>query len=308
MVSGGSPEAGIRGFASLGRLRRRIEPGSPAWYFRRDVAGMAGLIFVVLIVLAAILAPVLAPYPAQGRGLPHPSTILQNPSWSHWMGTDELGRDVLSRVLFGARSSLTVGFVVVALGASFGTALGAIAGFAGGLVDEVIMRITDVFLSFPPLLLAISLAAALQPSLKSEIIAISITWWPWYTRLARVQAVSVRERRYVYAARTMGARPSGIIWRHIRPNIIEPIRVQAALDVGSAILAASALSFLNLGPQPPIADWGVMIANGRDYVLAGAWWLSVFPGLALFLTALATNLVADSFSAATNEQVGMHPL
>ena len=287
------------------RLRRKLEPGSAAWYFRRDRAAMVSLGILCVIVLAAVFAPWLTPYADQGRGTPDSASILLGPSLSHPFGTDDLGRDVLARLLFGARSSLTIGVVVVAFGAVFGSTLGAIAGFAGGWVDEAIMRVTDVFLSFPPLLLAIALAAALEPSLKSAIIAISITWWPWYTRLARAQAVSVREQRYVLAARTMGANPVTILRRHIGPNITGPIRVQAALDLGAAILAGAALSFLGLGPQPPAADWGLMIADGRQFMVGGHWWMSVFAGLAIYATALSSNLVADGFDAMTDPRAGM---
>ena len=162
---------------------------------------------------------------------------------------------MLSRVIFGARSSLTIGLVVVAISVVLGTALGAVAGFAGGVLDEVIMRFTDIVLSFPPLLLAIVLAVTLTPSVQSAIIAIAATWWPWYSRLVRAEAVSVRERHYVLAARSLGASPLVLLIRHVIPNILGPVRVQAGLDLGAAILTGASLSFLGLGPQPPVPDW-----------------------------------------------------
>jgi peptide/nickel transport system permease protein len=279
------------------RLRPRVVPGSGLWYFQRDKVAVASLAMIVLIVGVALLAQWITPYADQGLGVPDATNALASPTLQHPLGTDELGRDILARIMFGARSSLTIGLIVVAVGVVVGTTLGAVAGFAGGWIDEIIMRFTDVVLSFPPLLLAIALAATLQPSIQTAVVAISATWWPWYTRLVRAEAVSVRERHYVLAARSIGASPLFILRRHILPNILGPVRVQAALDLGAAILAGTALSFLGLGPQAPTADWGVMVAHGRDFLVTGQWWLSIFPGLAIVIAVVAFNLFGDGFQA-----------
>jgi peptide/nickel transport system permease protein len=233
-------------------------------------------------------------------GVTHIEQKLQPPSWQFLLGTDSLGRDILSRVLFGARTALIAGIAIVAIGAIAGTILGAAAGYFGGWIDEAIMRVTDVFLAFPPLLLAMTVAVVLEPSLTNAIIAISLTWWPWYTRIARGQAISIRERKYVKAARGIGVNHATVILRHILPNILTPISVQAMLDLGAAILTVTALSFVGLGVPQPTADWGSMISEGRIYVQTGHWWVPTFPGLALFLTIMAANLLGDAVQAATN--------
>ena len=268
-------------------------PGSTAWYFRRDRMAMLSLIFLLLVLLGALFAPLLTPYPEQGRGEPNIAEKFQPPSLAHPLGTDALGRDMWARLLFGARTSLTVGLAVVALSALIGTLLGALAGYFGGWIDEVIMRITDIFLAFPPLLLAIVVATALGPSLRNMVLAIALSWWPWYTRIVRGQAVTLRERNFVEAARSMGVGDLTIIRRHILPNVLAPVGVQATLDLGAAILTAAGLSFLGLGTQPPTADWGVMVNEGRQYMLSGRWWIATFAGLAIFLTSMAFNLLGD---------------
>ncbi len=274
-------------------LRSRLEPGSAVWHFRRDHVATLSMAFLLAVILIAVFAPLMTPYPGQGLGEPNIVEKFQPPSLAHPMGTDSLGRDVWARIVYGARISLLIGFAVVGLGAVFGSTLGAAAGYFGGWTDEIIMRITDIFLAFPPLLLAITFTAVLGPSVRNTIIAIAITWWPWYTRIVRGQVISVRERDFVKAARGIGVDDITIIWRHIVPNIMGPVLVQATLDLGAAILTAAALSFLGLGTQPPTADWGVMVDEGRQHLLAGRWWLAVFPGLALFLTTLSLNLVGD---------------
>ena len=268
-------------------------PGSTAWYFRRDRIALVSLIFLLLVILATLSAPLLTPYPEQGRGEPNIGAKFEPPSRAHPLGTDSLGRDVWARILFGARTSLTIGFTVVVLAAVVGTVLGAVAGYFRGWVDEVIMRITDIFLAFPPLLLAIVVAAALGPSIRNMVLAIALTWWPWYTRVVRGQAVSLRERHFVEAAQSMGISDLTIIRRHIVPNVLTPVAVQATLDLGAAILTAAGLSFLGMGTQPPTADWGVMVNEGRQYILSGRWWIATFAGLAIFVTSMAFNLLGD---------------
>lgn len=282
------------------RPKLAAQPGSAMWHVRGDSLAMISLVALVAVALLAIAAPLVAPYPDQGMGVTHIEQKLQPPSWQFLLGTDSLGRDILSRVLFGARTALIAGIAIVAIGAIAGTILGAAAGYFGGWVDEVIMRVTDVFLAFPPLLLAMTVAVVLEPSLTNAIIAISLTWWPWYTRIARGQAVSIRERKYVKAARGIGVTHATVIVRHILPNILTPISVQAMLDLGAAILTVSALSFVGLGVPQPTADWGSMISEGRVYVQTGHWWVPTFPGLALFLIIMAANLLGDAVQAATN--------
>ena len=283
---------------TLGRLNP--EPGSAVWYFRRDRIAMLSITVLVLMVLVAVFAPWLTPYPDQGRGTPNIATKLQPPSQAHPFGTDPLGRDMLSRVMFGARTALIAGITIQVVATLFGTVLGAVAGYFGGWVDEAIMRVTDVFLAFPPLLLAMTIASVGEPSLRNTILAITLTWWPWYTRLVRGQVMSVREREYVKAARGVGVSDLKIIFRHVLPNVMTPILVQSTLDLGAAILTVSALSFVGLGVPPPTADWGAMVNEGRIYIQNGRWWVPTFPGLALFVTIMAFNLLGDGIQLAAN--------
>jgi peptide/nickel transport system permease protein len=291
---------GNRAHVSLGNLR--IRPGSWLWYLARDRLAVVSLLLLAIICLCAIAPPLLSPYPDQGAGATNIGDKVLPPSASHPFGTDSLGRDILSRVIFGARTALVAGLSIVLVGAAVGTSLGAAAGYFGGWIDEAIMRVTDVFLAFPPLLLAMTVAVVLQPSLMNGVIAISVTWWPWYARIARAQAASVRERKFVLAARGIGVGNATILARHILPNIMTPISVQAMLDLGAAILTVTALGFVGLGVPEPTADWGAMISDGRVYVATGHWWIPTFPGLALFLTIMAANLFGDAVQVATNPQ------
>ena len=217
---------------------------------------------------------------------------MEPPSREHPFGTDWLGRDVLSRVILGARPALVVSLLVVGAAVLVGVPLGAIAGYRRGRVDGVIMRITDLFLAFPPLLLAMAIVAALGPGLEHAALALAISWWPWYARIARGLAVSLREWPFVDASRAMGIRDSAIVVRHVIPNSLGPIVVQATIDIGTVVLAAGSLAFIGLGARPPEPDWGLMVAEGRQFIL-DQWWLSTFPGLAIFFTVLAFNLVGD---------------
>jgi peptide/nickel transport system permease protein len=246
----------------------------------------------LLLVLVAIFAPVIAPYPGHAISDTNPDDKLQAPSAKYWFGTDELGRDMLSRVIYGTRISLQTALIAVGMALLIGVPLGAIAGGLGGWVDEVIMRITDVFLSFPPLLLAIAISAFLGPNLRNAMLSIAISWWPWYTRIIRGQAVSIRERQFVRAARAIGTPRSRIIFKHILPNTFAPVIVQASMDIGGVILTIAALSFLGLGAQPPTPEWGLLISTSRTYFL-NAWWYSTFPGIAIFITVLVFNLIGD---------------
>jgi peptide/nickel transport system permease protein len=252
----------------------------------------AGGAVALLIVLVALAAPLLAPFPADAGSATHPVSALQAPSLHHLFGTDQVGRDVFSRVLYGARVSPLVALLVLVIACLVGIPLGVAAGYFGGAVDESIMRVTDIFLAFPSLLLSLAFAAVLPPSLTSLTIAIAITWWPWYTRLIRGQAASVAGRPYVESCRALGIPSWRILLRHVLPNSVTPLIVQVSLDVGGVILTASALSFLGLGAQDPTPDWGLMVAEGQNYFTT-QWWLVTYPGLAILLTALAFNLLGD---------------
>ncbi len=255
----------------------------------RSPLATAGLVLILIFGLSALAAPFLAPYGPTDQVL---TARLKPPSLAHLLGTDQLGRDIYSRLLFGARISLTVGLVVVTTAGIFGTLVGLVAGYAGGLMDEFLMRLTDVFFAFPPLILAMAIAGALGPSLNNAMIAIAVVTWPVYARLVRGQVLSLREREFVIAARSVGASPARILWRHLLPNTLAPILVQASFDMGGAILSAAGLSFIGFGAQPPTPEWGVMISEGRKFI-SGQPWLSLFPGLAILLTVAAFNLIGD---------------
>jgi peptide/nickel transport system permease protein len=259
----------------------------------RDPLSLASTIVIVLFVLMAVFALQVAPYPDEGLGKTHASNTLLAPSAEHVFGTDKLGRDVLSRIIVGARAALIIPMGVVLFAVLIGTPLGALAGYKGGWIDEVIMRITDLFLAFPSLLLAMAIASALGRGLDKAALALVVSWWPWYTRIARGVAISLKERYFVEAAQAIGVRDSVIILRHILPNTISPILVQATVDLGTVILAMGGLAFLGLGTQPPAPDWGLMVSDGRTYIL-NQWWIATFPGIAIFVVVLAFNLLGDT--------------
>lgn len=262
------------------------------YLLNRNTLQRISLIIIGLLVLIAVFAPWIAPFPSHAISETNPQDKLLPPSSRYLFGTDELGRDLLSRVIFGTRISLQTALIAVGLALLIGVPLGAIAGGLGGTADEIIMRITDIFLSFPPLLLAIAIAAFLGPSLRNAMLAIAISWWPWYTRIIRGQAVSIRERQFVRAALAIGTPMPRIIFRHILPNTMAPVIVQASMDIGGVILTVAALSFLGLGAQPPTPEWGLLISTSRTYFL-NAWWYSTFPGIAIFFTVLVFNLIGD---------------
>jgi peptide/nickel transport system permease protein len=274
-----------------------VKPRGPAW--RRSPLTVAGLVLISLLALIAVSAPLIAPANPLKQVL---STRLKPPSAAHWLGTDQLGRDVLSRMIYGARISLVIGIVVVGLAASVGTFVGLVAGYAGGWLDEGLMRLTDVFFAFPALILAMAISGALGPSLTNAMIAIAVVSWPVYARLVRAQVLSLREREYVEAARSLGASAERIVWGHILPNTLAPLLVQASFDMGGAILSAAGLSFIGFGAQPPTAEWGVMISDGRNYIVTQPW-LSLFPGLAILLTVAAFNLIGDGLRDALDPRL-----
>ena len=267
--------------------------GDAIWHYRRSRLGMVTAAVALTFVVGEVFAPWLTPFAAAGRGVPDLSNRLRPPGAIHWLGTDELGRDVLARLLFGARASLVVAVGVVALSVLVGVVVGALSGYFGRWIDEVLMRITDAFLAFPPLLLAVLVAASLGASLRNTVIAISVSWWPWYARQVRAQVLSLRTRPFIQAAQAIGAPSRRTIAVHIVPNVMAPVWVQATADIGAVVLTAAGLSFVGLGPRPPTADWGVMIADGRHYVLSGQWWIAGFAGLAVVVVAMAFNLIGD---------------
>ncbi|HWV95459.1 MAG TPA: ABC transporter permease, partial [Vicinamibacterales bacterium] len=250
----------------------------------------AGACVVGLAVLAAVIGPWLVPYDPSAQEL---ALRLEGPSRLHWLGLDELGRDILARVMSGARISLFVGLVVVSVSASIGAAMGALAGYYGGIIDEAISRVIDILLAFPGLLLAIALVAVLGPSLTNVVLALSLIGWVGYARVARAQVLQAREFEYVVAARAIGAAAPRILIRHVLPAALPALTVQATLGIGGAILSEAALSFLGLGVQPPTPSWGAMLNYGRVHVL-DAPHLTVFPGLAIALVVLGLNLLGDS--------------
>lgn len=268
-------------------------------YIRHNVITSVGLGLLAAFILVAILAPWIAPFPRDAAGAVHPAQQLLPPSALHPMGTDELGRDLFSMVLLGTRISLGISFVTILIALLLGVGLGLVAGYTGGWLDEVIMRFTDIVLAFPSLLLAVAIAATLGPSLLHAAIAIALSWWPWYTRLIRTQVVQLRSADFIQAARLYGLRDRLILLRHVLPNALTPIVVQATMDLGSVILTLSGLDFLGLGAQPPTPEWGLIIANGQNYALT-SWWYVTFPGLAILLSVSALNLVGDGLNDLLN--------
>jgi len=254
---------------------------------RYGLAGIgAGIVLAWLLV--ALLAPWISPYNPDFVDV---ANRLQPPSAAHWLGTDALGRDCLSRLLWGARISLLAGFTVVLLGALFGTLVGMVAAYARGWVDEVLMRLTDLVLCFPPIILALAIAAALGIGTTNTVIAMLVVWWPKFARLARALALVQRGQEYVEAAVVLGLKPSRILGRHIVPNAIGPLVVLVTLDVGNAIITFAGLSFLGLGVVPPTPEWGAMVAEGRE--LVEQWWVATFPGLAILSIVLGFNFLGD---------------
>lgn len=261
---------------------------------------LAGFVIIMLILLLAILAPVIAPYDPNEINV---KAILLEPSMQHWMGTDGLGRDVFSRMLHGGRISLLVGLVAVGISTLIGILLGAIAGYYRGWVDICIMRLVDVMLSIPSFFLILAVIAFLTPSIINIMIVIGLTSWMGVTRLVRAEFLSLREREYVLASRTLGARDYRIIFKHLLPNSLTPIIVSAVLGVAGAVLMESGLSFLGLGVQAPQASWGNILTDGKEYIQF-AWWLSLFPGLAILITVLGYNLLGEGLRDALDPRSG----
>lgn len=255
----------------------------------RNKLTLTGFIIVGLVVLVGLLAPVLAPYDPNLMDIP---ARLQGPSSAHPFGTDEMGRDILSRVMYGARISIAVGVIIVAVSAAIGVVLGSLSGYFGGKIDQAVMAVTDMILAFPSMVLALALTAAMGPGLLNTMLAVIIVRIPMYTRLMRGQVLVQKEQQYVRAARTFGEKPFWIVARHIVPNCLTPLMVQMTLGIGDAILIASSMSFIGLGAQPPTPEWGAMISTARVYAI-DQWWYAAFPGLSILITIMGFNLIGD---------------
>jgi peptide/nickel transport system permease protein len=278
-----------------GMVARRLRTNWVLWASSLIVAGLIGVAFA---------APWVAPFPPLQPDVPN---RLQPPSWRHWFGTDALGRDVFSRVLYGSRISLGIVFLILGMAVPVGTALGAAAGYQGGRFDALMARVTDMFFAFPALVLAMAINAALGPSIVNTTIAVAAVWWPSYMRLMRGQVLAVRQQPYVEAARALGAGHWRILARHILPNAAPPLVAKVTTDMGHVLLTAAGLSFIGLGVQPPTPEWGAMIADGRTYML-DYWWYATFPGLAIAVTVVAFAFLGDSLQEALdpsfNRRVG----
>lgn len=291
-ISSGAPTAGLAEPTKRRRWSPSPETRRALRKFRQSPLSLVGLGIVVLLVLVALMGPLFVPYPGDATGAVHIADKLLPPSSAHWFGTDHVGRDILSRLVIGARVSLVAGMTVIILAVLIGTLLGAVAGFAGGWIDSVIMRVTDVFLTIPDLILAMAFAAALGPGLTNVMIAVSLVWWPGYCRLVRANVIALRHAQFAEAAESLGSSKIRILFRHVLPNAFPTVLVKASMDIGFAVLTTAALGFIGLGTQPPTPDWGQMVSEGRKY-LRDAWWYSTFPGLAILLTVLAANLLGD---------------
>lgn len=273
--------------------------------FKRFLVGnrlnLLGVIIVAIFLFLAVFGKLLAPYDPYAADITNSKLLA--PSFSHPFGTDELGRDILSRIMVGTLISVQVALIVLGFAVTFGTIVGLIAGYFGGWVDEVLMRITDMFLAFPALILAVAIAASLGRNLRNTMIALATVFWPWYARLVRAQVLSIKEREFVQAAHSIGMSQPRIMLRHILPNAASVIIIQVTLDIGYAILATSSLSFIGLGAQPPSPEWGTMMSTARNY-FRDAWWYMAFPGIALTLTVLAFNLIGDGLQDALDPRSG----
>ncbi|UCH26929.1 MAG: ABC transporter permease [Trueperaceae bacterium] len=259
----------------------------------RNRLSVLGLFIVLLVIVAALFAPYVAPYPEDAGPKVHFDRALQPPSAAHWFGTDDVGRDIFSRSVFGSRLALQFAVVVLGIALTIGIPLGLVAGYwSGSTLSTLILRVTDVFLAVPPLALALAVTVAFKPSLTTAMVAISFTWWPWFTRLIYGETLKLRTEPYIEAARALGQNPMIINFKHILPNIISPIIVKATLDVSFVILLGSSLSFLGVGAQEPTPDWGAMVARGRLY-LPFEWWVSTMPGFAIFITVVGFNFLGD---------------
>lgn len=275
------------------RHRGVVEAVSEAVYIlgknRLTVVGIGMVLFIALL---GLLAPIIAPYPSHTQSVTNFGQSLQPPSSEHLFGTDRLGRDIFSRVLFGARISVKIAVSVVGAALAIGIPLGLAAGYIGGRVEMLVMRVTDVFVSVPRLILPVAIAGALGPSLRNVMLALVITWWPWYVRLLRSEVKEAKSAEYVEAVEGLGAKKLRVMFVHLLPNSLTSLLVQATMDMGWVILVAASLSFIGIGASPPTPEWGLMVARGREF-MPTYWWYSVFPGLFIFITVMGFNLIGD---------------
>jgi peptide/nickel transport system permease protein len=284
------------------RTQARLGRAYVAWRrFSANRLAFLGLLIIIALLVVAALAGVLAPYSPTFGDLK--GSRLLAPSAEHWFGTDDLGRDILSRILYGSRWTLYVVILVAIIAAPIGLLVGTVAGYAGGWTDAILMRITDIFLAFPKLILALAFVAALGPGIENAVLAIAITSWPPYARIARAETLTVRNSDYIKAVQLMGASPFRIVLRHIMPLCISSLIVRVTLDMAGIILTAAGLGFLGLGAQPPLPEWGTMIASGRRFVL-DQWWVAGAPGFAILIVSLGFNLLGDGLRDALDPRSG----
>ncbi|MFD2236523.1 ABC transporter permease [Aureimonas populi] len=286
MTDAAAPLAPPAAMPRRDRLRRAF------FRFRQSRLSLVGAAISALVLFLALFGAALAPYPAHVAGGVDTASRFLAPSPAHPFGTNELGQDVLSLVMAGTRASVLAGFAVVVIGTIIGTLVGAVAGFAGRWIDEALMRLTDLTLTIPSLILAMAIAAALGPGFANMVIAISLSWWPGYARLVRGEVLAVREETYVTAARALGAGPSRILFRHVLPNVASPVIVKMSLDMGFAILTVAGLGFIGIGVRPPTPEWGTLLSLSRSY-MPDVWWTAVAPGMAIFLAVFGFNLLGD---------------
>lgn len=266
----------------------RTRTQTVASFLRRNPLATLGILILLFWIVVSLLAHWLAPYEPLKQDIVN---RLQGPSAEHWFGTDQLGRDIFSRVLYGGRMSLPAGIAVIVIAGFLGIVVGAVAGFVGGWFDELSMRLTEVFMAFPTVILAMAIAAALGPSLSNAVIAMVVVWWPNYARVVRSLVISVKSQDYVEAARAIGVPRGRVLWRTVLPNCLAPAIVLATVDLGNAILVFAGLSFLGLGAEPSVPEWGRMVADGIEYF--DQWWIAAFAGLAIFLLVMGFNFIGD---------------
>lgn len=273
------------------RVQARVGQSYLGWLrFRRNPLAMAGALIVLALVVLAAFAPLIAPHDPIAQDLSQ--RLLPPGTPGYLMGTDEFGRDILSRIIYGSRVTLYIVAMVAVTAPLFGLLIGTVAGYAGGWVDQVLMRITDIFLAFPKLILALALVAVLGPGIENAVLAIALTSWPPYARMSRAETLTVRNADYIAAVRLQGAGPVRIIWGHVMPMCMSSVVIRVTLDMAGVILTAAGLGFLGLGVQPPLPEWGMMISSGRKF-LTDYWWVATMPGLAIFVVSLGFNLLGD---------------
>jgi peptide/nickel transport system permease protein len=298
MASAGAVTVADSALGQVASTPSRSETRRVLLQLLRKPMAVAGALVILAWIVVSIAAPLLSSYDPTEVNV---DNRLTPPSAEHWLGVDGLGRDVFTRVLYGGRVSLPVAAVVVVVASIFGTLYGALAGYLGGWIDEITMRIVDMVLAFPALILAMAIAAALGSSIVNSMLALLCVWWPPYARLARGQVLALRARDFVSAAEALGLKERRILLRHVLPNAVAPSIVLMAMDFGNAIIITAALSFLGLGAVPPTPEWGAMVAEGRE--LTAQWWISTFPGVAILMVALAANFVGDGLRDAIDPKL-----